>query len=282
MQKLFNKILVPIDFSSRSKKAIEKACDIARHYNCSIHLLYVHSFTPSTAIAMAEGHMGIPYNLVDDEQEMEERLKNMCRVARILNDDSLTISYSTRRGSWDEAIIEMVNDLHFDLVLVGQKGRVINKRKMLINPDRIAAKTNIPVVTIPSNKRLTRLMSIVVPITDFLPIRKLMYAVYMASNYQSVIRLLGIENEHTKDKVAYYIKKATDLVKENCEITVNSEITSGQNVADVVNQYARQEGIDLVILNPGTQTKMPGFLSNLFGNIIQKHTPLPVLTVNPV
>lgn len=63
MQKLFNKILVPVDFSSsKSKSALEKAIGIAVQYNCSINLLHVVTLPPFSAMAMIGGDMTIQDN----------------------------------------------------------------------------------------------------------------------------------------------------------------------------------------------------------------------------
>jgi hypothetical protein len=199
-----------------------------------------------------------------------------------LNGNSIKIEYSTLQGTWDEAIIDLVNNNDLDLVLIGQNETVLLKRKMAINPDKIAAKANVPVITVPANKRLIKLYSIVIPITDFLPVRKLMYGVYIASSYDTTVKLLGIETDNTSEKVQHYLQKALQLIKDNSKIKVEIETIKNHNVADAVNQFTRKKSTDLLILNPKTQTKMPGFFSRLFGNIIQKYSTPPILTVNPV
>lgn len=281
MQKLFNKIIVPVDFTSRSRSAIEKAIEIAKQYNCSIHLLHVITVPAFAAVAMAEGHLSIPYNMVDNKPELEEQLKKLSRYISFISDNSIKAEYSIQKGTWDEVIIDMVNQGNYDLLLIGQKGSIIRKRKMMINPDKIAGRTNIPVITVPSNRRMTKLYSIVIPITDFLPVRKLMYGVYIAANHDTTVKLLGVENEHTKEKVQYYIDKARQVIRDNCDVRVETETIVSENVAEAVNQFAMQQAADLVILNPGTQTKMPGFFSSLLGNVIQKYSVPPVLTVSP-
>ena len=157
MQKLFNKILVPVDFSAKSKKAVEKACDIAKQYDCNIHLLHVVAISPFAAIAMTEGPMAIPYSNIENEALIEKEFKKLINTVKLVNGEEVKIEYSILQGTWDEAIIDYANHHDYDLVLVGQKESLLQKRKMIINPDKIASKANIPVITVPSNRRITKL-----------------------------------------------------------------------------------------------------------------------------
>lgn len=282
MQKLFNKILVPVDFTSQSKKAVERAVDIAKLYNCSIHLLHVVTISPFASVELAKGNMALSNYHINNKEVLEKSLKQMCEQIHLNSNNKLKVDYSLLKGSWDEVIIGLVNENKFDLVIIGQKVKILGKRNMVIGPDNIAARTNVPVITVPSNRRLTELFSIVIPITDFLPVKKLMYGVYMASTYSTTVKLLGIGNEQTKDKVQYYLKKSYQLIHDNCNVKVELETIVSENVADAVNQFASKHSADLLIVNPGTQTKMPGFFSALLGNVIQKYSTPPVLTVNPV
>lgn len=282
MQKLFNKVLIPVDFTERSNVAVEKACDIARQYNCSLHLLHVVPISPFAAMAMTEGPMVIPLLHVQNKVAIENNFNRLISKIKLLNGEQAQVNSTILQGSWDEAIIDFIGQHNIDLVLVGQKEKFLQKRKMFINPDKIADRANVPVITVPSNKRLIKLLSIVIPITDFLPVRKLMYGVYIASGHNSTVKLLGIENDDTHDKVQHYLKKATELIRENSSIKVETETIKSDNVAEAVNQFTRQKPADLLILNPQTQTKMPGFFSQLLGNIIQKYSTPPILTVNPV
>ena len=282
MQKLFNHILIPLDLSSGSRHVIDKAIDIARQYKCHIHLLHVATLSSFSAVAMAEGHMSIPYDLIDNFTELEFQIKKTAGYIQTMSKGNIKVDYSILRGSWDETIIYLVNERNVDLVMIGQEGRIIKKRKMQINPDKIAAKTNVPVLTVPSNRRMTRLYSIVIPITDFLPVKKLLYGIYIASTYTTTVKLLGIETKATKDKVFMYLTKAHQLIQENSTVKVEKEIVYNENIAEAVNDFAMTHAADLVIVNPGSQSVMPGFLSALWGNIIQKYATPPVLTVNPV
>jgi len=279
MQKLFNKILVPVDFSPPSKYAIAKAVEIALQYQCSIHLLHVETVSPFAVMAMAGGSMALPPNITDNSKELEYQLKKLAKHAQVLSAGCIQVEYNYQNGSWDEVITDMVNDNGFDLVLVGQQDRFFRNGKMPVNPDKIAARTTVPVITVPANRRLTRLYSLVIPITDFLPVRKLMYGVYIASGNGAVIKLIGVANELTKDKLAYFMNRSYQLIRDNCDVKVELDLIENNNVADAIRHFAVQKSADLVIVNPDTQTRMPGFFSSLMGNIIQKYAGPPVMTV---
>ncbi|MFN8305774.1 MAG: universal stress protein [Ferruginibacter sp.] len=282
MQKLFNKILVPIDFSARSKKAIDKAVDIACEHKCSICLLHVAPITPFSALAMADGHLAVPFNVLDNKKELEFRLDKLRNYISLHSENRVESTFRIIQGGWNEVIIDFAEENNIDLILIGQDDYFQHKRKMMLNPDTIALKTNIPVITVPANRRLTRLFSIVIPITDFLPTRKLMYGVYIASSYDTVVKLLGIENEKTHSKMEYYLHRAVRLIRDNSDVKVDTEVIYCENVAEAVDRFTRKQHADLLILNPNTQTKMPGIFSSIMGNIIQKYSSPPVLTVTPV
>jgi len=281
MQKLFNKILVPINFSAKSFDLLERAFVFARKYDCSMHLLHAITVSPFNAIAAAEGYIVHGYNTIDNQKEVEFQMEKLCRQVDFLSGDTMHVEYTIVNGTWNQGVIDFVNENNVDLVLVGQTGNLLQKGKMLLNPDTIAEKTNVPVITIPANRRLTKLYSIVIPITDFLPVRKLMYGVYMAMRWGTTIKLLGIANSKTEEKVHHYMAKADKLIGDNCDVRVEKEIVYSKNIAEAVNHFANHKSADLVIVNPGTQTKMKGFFSSLLGNIIQKYASPPVLTVNP-
>jgi nucleotide-binding universal stress UspA family protein len=282
MQKLFNKILVPVDFSAGSKKLLEKAVEMAGQYHCSIQLLHVVT-SPSLSAASVSGEwVHFPHHVIANKEELEIRMEKLCSFIYFLGNEQAIPAYSIVRGTWDEAIIDCVNQHKIDLVLVGQPGWLFSNRKMTINPDKVAVKTNIPVISLPSSRHLTKLCSIVIPVTDFLPLRKLIYGVYLATAYNSTLKLLGIENSDTKTKVEYYLTKAYGLVSDHCNVPVELEMVTGDNIAAAVNLFANTHATDLVIVNPGTQTKMPGLFSSFFGRILQKYSAPPVLTISAV
>ena len=285
MQKLFNNILVPVDFSRVSKRAFEKAIDLANKYGCNIHLLHVVTIAPVISIAVAEGYVSMPHGMNDNQKELEFQLENLKSryVSQLENKNS--VYTHLQKGLWDEAIINFALQNKIDLVVIGLENKGLKKRKLLFNANRIAEEINIPVITVPENKRLVRLISVVIPITDFLPVKKLMYGIYIAQNDNATVRLLGVEDENDPDqsrKVQHYLKKSFQLIRDNCNVPVEIATTSGHNVAEAINQYAYKNPMDLIIVNPGRQSRMAGLFSFFLKNSLQKVSVPPVLTISHV
>jgi nucleotide-binding universal stress UspA family protein len=82
--------------------------------------------------------------------------------------------------------------------------------------------------------------------------------------------------------VDHYLKKSFQLIRDNCQVPVDIATVVGVSVADAVNEYAHRNAADLVIVNPGRQSRMPGIVSLLTGSVLQKYSIPPVLTISAV
>jgi nucleotide-binding universal stress UspA family protein len=153
---------------------------------------------------------------------------------------------------------------------------------MSLNPDKIAALTDVPVITLPYRRRLTHLHSILIPVTDFLPIRKLIYGAYIASRNKASLQLLGVVADKGKDRTQYFLKKSYQLVHESTPVYVHMAVTGAHNVAKAIRDLAKEEGTDLVVVNPTKQTKLAALLLSSPSETIQKYSASPVLAVNPI
>ncbi len=280
MQKLFNKILVPVDFSARSKRAVEKAVLLAAEYRCSITLLHVVSIHKWHKRLENSGRAKI---FIDSWKETAYRLRNIATAA-CSNAGLPLVDINTvvLKGNWHDNIVWYINSHQMDLVLVAQHNLLSALRGTNLNTDAIASVTNVPVITIPPEKKITRLKTIVIPVTDFLPVRKIMYGIYMAAASDATLQLLQVKNDTADDKSEHYLYKAYRLIQDNCAVHADIQAASGHNAAAAIQSYMQQQAADLVIVNPGVQTKMPGLFSRLLGKLMQQQAVSPVMTLSPL
>ncbi len=279
MQKLFNHILVPVDFSAATPMVADRAADMAVEFGCSVLLLHVAALSPFVAAALPDGPLPIPYAVLEEMRQLEQRMQELERRIRERAGKGIAVMGAVRQGHWLEQIRSMAVLHRVDLVLMGHAGGLFRKKKFPVNPDTVTRFCRIPVITVSASRMPLRVAAVVVPVTDFLPVRKLIYAVYIASKSNGSIRLLGIDNRVTRGKVQHYLSRAYELIAEHSALQVQVDMVAGENVASAVQQFTTRHPADLVILNPGTQTLLPGFFAALWGKVIHQAATPPVLTV---
>src|SRR5215831_388507 len=140
MQKLFNNILVPCHLDRDPELSIEKAIQIANHFRCNLHLIYVENtwFTPP------------------------ERKVKVDRAREIYSprlQAGLELHISIRRGNTDRIIREYAIQQCIDLLVLGRARR----RNIFLDVNRFSALTECPVLTIRDTPDLEKVKNIVLP-----------------------------------------------------------------------------------------------------------------------
>ena len=134
---LFSKILVPLDGSEHSLKALEEAAQIAKKFAGKLTLIHVYSVQP---IVMPEptsvGSLSIPIITGAEVSTMIEAARKLGN--RILEDGEKRIKISKVKvekmlveGHAVEEIVRVANEGNFDLVVIGARG-VSHMREMLL------------------------------------------------------------------------------------------------------------------------------------------------------
>ena len=280
MQKLFNNILVPVDFSKDSKVTFEKAIELANKYDCNIHLLHVITISPVNTLTPAKKNEFELYNFINKQEQFAFKLESLKNKFKDQLNKERSIYTHQLKGFWDECIIDFVLQNKIDVVMIGQG---LNKGKTFINVNKIAEEINIPVITIPGNRRLVKLISIVIPVTDFLPVKKLMYGIYVAQNDNATIRLLGVEDQNDQEqtkRVRHYLQKSFQLIRDNCKVPVEIATTSGRNISEAINHYAFKNPMDLIIVNPVKQARLSRSFVSSLGKVFQNISVPPMLTIS--
>ncbi|MEM3521533.1 MAG: universal stress protein [Candidatus Bathyarchaeia archaeon] len=113
---MFKKILVPVDGSEDSKKALKYALDIANKYNSRLTALYVVSKRVYAHIH----ELGVLAMLTNElELEGEKILEEAQGLAKLLG---LSIETKLVHGFPAEEILNMAEKENYDLIVIGGKG----------------------------------------------------------------------------------------------------------------------------------------------------------------
>lgn len=142
-----NNILVPIDFSECSKKALVYALPYAREFGATIFLLYVahlQSATVETGSTDASG---------PDEQQIERARAELLKLAQELP-ATIEIQTAVVAGKPFEEIVATAQALNADLIIIGTHGAMGMRRDVLgSTAERVARYANCPVLIVRERER---------------------------------------------------------------------------------------------------------------------------------
>jgi nucleotide-binding universal stress UspA family protein len=119
---LYERILVPIDFSEHSKTTVSYATRIATRYNATLYLLHVFKIpdyvvTPYTRRRQNSAEV---HSQVDAaEQDAREHLESF---AKELSTKGIKVEAYLRVGYPFDEIVLMANHFHVDLIVIGSHG----------------------------------------------------------------------------------------------------------------------------------------------------------------
>lgn len=108
-------ILVPIDFSANSERALDYACDLAAKLGSTVRLVHAFAAPPKQLqVALSES---ILENLVKEHQEELEKLAGARRGRASFGEHTVEV------GDPRDTILETVKALGVELIVMGTHGR---------------------------------------------------------------------------------------------------------------------------------------------------------------
>ena len=119
---LYMKILVPLDGSKYSEKALLHACDMAKNYQASLTLIYVVE-------------KSIPFNLLDRKEYLEILRKFGNKVLikgkKTTTDNGVDSKIIMKEGNVANEVVKLAKKEKYNLVIVGSKGLGVTTRFFL-------------------------------------------------------------------------------------------------------------------------------------------------------
>jgi nucleotide-binding universal stress UspA family protein len=136
---LFSKILVPLDGSEHSLRALDVAIQIAKKFSGKITLIHVYSVTPGPVIMPEPGTMspsGFPVmapveisSVVDAVRKAGDRiLEDGERKAKA---EGIEVEKKLLEGHTVQEIVRMTREERFELIVVGARG-ISHIRELLL------------------------------------------------------------------------------------------------------------------------------------------------------
>lgn len=278
MPKTFYNILVPVDFTVKSKWAISKAIDLANNFNCNIHLVHVVSGQLFPYIPIEAGSI-FPYDMAIDAENARVKLEAMRDTYRHHICGGGNIEISLLQGIKSEQLAKYIEQYQMDLVVVGlSKFNLVHRVLSSVSISNLARKTNVPVMAIRSSGLVSHFKKIVLPLTSEIPVRRLQLATMMARSYRSTVYLVSLrKDDNTSETI---LNKALEIVQSLSTIPVQCFMLEGKNLAKSTLEFSKRINADLIMANPLTEFIMPGFWNRLTRKLLSYDSKIPVITVD--
>lgn len=246
---VFDNILIPVDFSLNTEVAIKKAIEMAGSDEALLHLLHV----------VKPGGRGPEQQFArwSMEKELEKWRENIREKY-----SSVQVRTHVLQGSnVQRMIIESAGLLKPDLIVIGKNNPP--RRWSFFRgvwPDVIAKQSNCPVLTVKPGSADSRTRIILMPISDFLPERKLEWAIMLAKKYRAQVHLLAMQQDvETKEKALPYVfLNAYHQLREALHRPIKYSTVGRQSTAKAALDYAELIMADMILMNPETESGMSG------------------------
>lgn len=274
-------VLVPVDFSPCSLRAVVPAIELARICDGRIVLLHVLELRSSTAPPF---YFSIPPPLELEEDLRDISNSHLEQLAMSIRKQGVAeVETHTVPGTPYAEIVKVIPKYDADLVVMGTHGASgFNEFFIGTNAARVVSRAACPVLTIQEQGEARPFSSIVLPFGKELPGEDALgYAILLAKSFSAAIHLL-----HVQERGALPLNGAADDLAgrlKNEGITCVRENIAGSFQARQVIGYAERQTAGLILLeNHHDENSFADFFKGPFTQQIVNHSHIPVLTVPDV
>jgi nucleotide-binding universal stress UspA family protein len=280
-------ILVPLDFSDTSLKALDHAITMAKVCKAELVLMHVTEFM---GINNAGGDYYVTsiYNQLDYEKEvLSEATKHLQKLTdkTALNNNIKTTAI-TVTGWVKKQILDTAEKINADIIIMGTHGtKGFREFVAGSNTYRIANEAKCPVLSVRQHTQTPGFKNILMPFSDQPHSReKVNYALKLSEIFGSTLHILGIdmngstEHLHKIELEARQLEQIAQKHGVKCSVTVES---SGY-VADNVLKHAKEVNADLIVVMSGIdRMSISDWIMGPFAQQIINHSTIPILSIQP-
>lgn len=281
MEKLFKKILVPVNFNRNTGLALDKAIQLANHFDCDLHLLHVQ--TPAATIPfLYDGLFSGSFIRLSNEKCVNQ-LKELEERCKVKLHDGLLMTTSVALGNWQSVMKQTIISEHIDLVIIPKSRRKFRSALIQrVDLNKLSQQTQCPVLTVTRSFNVSHLQNIVVPINDSLPVRKLTIATYLCREAHGSIHLMGSGgNSPAGRQRRKYLIKAYQLLSDYGHIKIHCSLPDNFDNPASTLSYAKNVKADLIVVNTGKESLLKGWWNKITGKYLYRESDIPVLTIAP-
>lgn len=284
MSERFNRVLAIVDFTPASVHAADEAAKLAAKFNSCLHLLFVTTSYSITGILSAKNNT---INICTETDQASRKIIYRLEKMKIDLTNRFGVNTKTHvaKGNLKEIVHSYVHEFNIDLVVVNAKKKA-GIREFLYGSiaEIIIDAVDCEVLCVYPQSDCSNLKKIVLPVGKFIPKRKIKLAYELARKFAASIHLVSLNSNNGK-KATENTKVLLDAfryLKDITNIPVECKTVAGVTIAEATVNYAESIGADIILVNPGPESRWPGKILHRLTNDIVNRSHVPVLSVHSI
>ncbi|MEO8085978.1 MAG: universal stress protein [Bacteroidota bacterium] len=277
------KILIPLDFSLTSFKAVDQAVALAKLTKAEIILLHVTEYLNATTDPLFIS--SLPTETYESEiaKTVNDSLSKV--VEKIKKEGIENVSILAVNGRTHKEIIRASKKAKADIIIMGTHGvSGIREFVMGSNTFRVVSDAECPVLSVQRKNKTDGFNNILVPFSDSPHSReKVMYAIKIAQIYGAKLNVLGIDADNTKTHLKKIEAEALQIkgIVEGHGLKSSIKVISGAYNAKTILDYSTKVNADLiVVMGDALRQDLTEYFTGSASQQIINHSPVPVLSVH--
>ena len=273
MSFVFKTILIPVDFSVNTEVAVKKTIDLTEG-NINIHLMHVLNDLANAGIVKAKGEYIGPV----EANNMLQQWKNCIEEAL---PSSNVCTWVSAGASIQDAIQRKVKDINADLIVVGKSSsHSWFPFRNTVLPGKLAKTTNRAVLTVKPGSLNNKIRTVVVPVNEDIPEYKIEIIATLCRKQKIKVHLVTFLSHSglRQGFSASQLLKAYQWLRNVLHCQVEYSVLQGYNKAKALLVYAEKIDADILLLNPGSETKI-GWPNRHISDALPSQSKVQVLMV---
>jgi hypothetical protein len=283
---LFKNIImpIPIDATADAEIAINRALEMGEPATVTtVHIIFICS--NDLLDYFSDSKEDLPYTAPGKEDQLIQSVMPGIR-SRIEQQRGRWIVFTEifTAANITNALIQYNERNNIDLFIIS-----IGKKQSLfaffsgIDINKIARYSECAILAITSGCIDHPVKSILLPVSDYVPVRKIQMAVAFAHLHNGCIHLVtslnGDDGKNSKTKIATFYETYKTL--KECGYPPQYEILSGFDSQEVLLEYAHEVNADLILLSPQNDSFFRRCINAAFINFRHPLSPLQVMILQP-
>lgn len=273
-------ILMPIDFSDVSLRAVKHAAAIAKKTNSKLALLHVinaHYVAQNMFVPVVTIEPGVV------EEKATAKLNEL--AAEIISEYQIDVNSVVRTGSPNSVITDVAEELKASLVVMGTHGYgpldsiVIGSVAL-----RVLTKGICPTMAIGAESAI-HYKKVMIPMTASGNSRqKVNYAIQFAAAFGAELHVVGLINTDDSSEinaVELVIKQVKERAAEKGVNVSTRMVTSYKNRAEATIEECNNAGADVLIIMTDQNAEFSSIYLGPYTQQILHHSKIPVIAIKP-